>query len=220
MNITADLTSGQRRYGGASADERRDERRDRLIAAGMQVFGEVGYQQATKRLICAQARLADRYFHEHFDSVHACYQAVHDVACCEAAAIVQEAILNQPSDLMLRAKAGLRAFFEHIRDDTRRANILIKDFSRAGLTAEHRVSQQYGHIVDLLRLRFRQRCGDQADRIDIDLVITGSIGMVGHVAMLWMERDFQTPIDQVVDHTLYSWRGLNQWLTELAPPSV
>mgnify|MGYP006138721815 CR=1 FL=1 len=220
MNITAELTSGQRRYGGASADERRDERRDRLIAAAMQVFGDLGYQQATKRLICAQAHLADRYFHEHFDSVHACYQAVHDVACRKAAAIVQEAILNQPSDLMLRARAGLHAFFEHIRSDPRLARILITDSSGAGLSAEHRVSQQYGHIVDLLRLRFRQRCGDQADRINIDFVITGSIGMVSHVAMLWMERGFQTPIDDIVDHTLYSWRGLDVWLTDLDKQSV
>lgn len=220
MHTTENHSHGQRRYGGASADERRDERRDRLVEAAMQVFGELGYRQATKRLICAQAHLADRYFHEHFDSVHACYRAVHDVACREAAAIVQEAILNQPSDLMLRARAGLRAFFEHIRSDPRLARILITDSSGAGLSAEHRVSQQYGHIVDLLRLRFRQRCGDQADRLNIDFVITGSIGMVSHVAMLWMERGFQTPIDDIVDHTLYSWRGLDVWLTDLGKPSV
>lgn len=222
MQVITTLPNGQRRYGGASADERRDERRERLIAAGLQVFGDLGYQQATKRLICAQARLADRYFHEHFDSVHACYQAVHDVACQEAAARVQDAILNAPGELTLRARAGLRAFFEHIQSDPRRARILIKDFSAAGLSAEHRVSQQYGHIVDLLRLRFRQRCGDKAAHLNIDYVITGCIGMVGQVAMLWMERGYDAPLDTVVEHTFYAWRGLDLWLTDLAtpPPSV
>lgn len=224
MQVSTLLEPRSRRYGGASADERREERRARIIEAAFQVFGDLGYQQVTQRLICAQARLADRYFHEHFDSVHACYQAVHDIACRDAAAVVQQAILAQPGELLVRARAGLKAFFEYIGSDPRRATILVKGFSASGLSAEYRVSQQYGDIVDLLRYRFRQRCGARADEIDIDHILTGCIGMVGHIAMLWIERGCKADVDAMVEHALCAWRGLDLWLTQLsgdsAPSSV
>ncbi|OGA82393.1 MAG: hypothetical protein A2711_15150 [Burkholderiales bacterium RIFCSPHIGHO2_01_FULL_63_240] len=204
-----------RRYGGASAQERAEERRQRLMTAAFEVFGQQGYRQTTMRLICAQARLADRYFYEHFGSTHDCYVAVHTQACLEAAQVVEMAIRSLPGDLLLRARGGLTAFFEHIRSDPRRARILILDSSASGLNAQQRIDEQYAFVIELLKSRFRQRYPNAYNKPNMEYVVLGCMGMIINTAMRWIERDFSDPIETVVDHTHYAWMGLDSWMTQL-----
>ena len=204
-----------RRYGGASAEERAQQRRERLMEAAFEVFGQHGYRQTTMRLICAQARLADRYFYEHFDSTHDCYVAVHTQACLEAALAVEQAVRSLPGDLLLRARGGLTAFFEHIRSDPCRARILILDSSASGLSAQQRIDQQYAFLIELLKSRFRQRYPHAFNQPNLEYVVLGCMGMITSTAMRWIERQFADPIDTVVDHTHYAWMGLDSWLTQM-----
>lgn len=206
-------TISQRRYSGVSADERRAQRHERLLQAAYEVFGVHGYRLTTMRLICAQARLADRYFHEHFATVHECFKHVHDRTTMDVSMAVEEAICSLPPDLLTRARGALQTFFEQIRQDPRRARILIQDASNSGLTAEDRVAQQYAFIVDLLRARFRQKYPALQGYPNIDLIISGCIGMVSHTTMLWIERGFDLPVETLIDHNLYAWTGLDQWLS-------
>lgn len=212
---TSSASPATRRYGGASAQERSEQRRQRLMQAAFEVFGQQGYRQATMRLICAQARLADRYFSEHFNNTHECYVAVHKRACEDAAQVVERAILSLPGDLLLRARGGLTAFFEHIRSDPKRARILILDSSASGLTAQDRVNLQYGFVVDLLKTRLRQKYPNLSDTPDLGYVVSGCIGHMTHNCMLWAEREFSDPIEMVVDHAFYPWMGLDRWLQGL-----
>jgi AcrR family transcriptional regulator len=43
-----------------SQDERRAQRRSQLIAAAIQVYGEIGYRQATVKAVCEAAGLTER----------------------------------------------------------------------------------------------------------------------------------------------------------------
>ncbi len=47
------MSDSARVYGGRSADERKAERRDRFIEAGLEIFGTIGFQQGTVSAICA-----------------------------------------------------------------------------------------------------------------------------------------------------------------------
>ena len=185
------------------------------MAAAFEVFGQQGYRQTTMRLICAQARLADRYFYEHFGSTHDCYVAVHSQACEAAALAVEAAIRSLPGDFLLRARGGLTAFFEHIRADVRRARILILDSSASGLSAQQRVDLQYRFVLDLLKSRFRLKYPNVVAKPDFEYVLTGCMGMLTHNTMLWIEREFSDPIDTVVDHTHFAWVGLDNWMTHM-----
>ncbi|HET8871904.1 MAG TPA: TetR/AcrR family transcriptional regulator [Aquabacterium sp.] len=66
-----------RRYGGQSLADRRNQRREQFLAAGLEVFGTSGFRQATVRQLCRQADLTDRYFYESFDSIEALLMAVY-----------------------------------------------------------------------------------------------------------------------------------------------
>ena len=71
-----------RLYGGLSAEQRRAERRDRLIVAAVQVSARLGREGATVAAICAEAGLTARYFYESFPSrdvlFRAAFQRVQD----------------------------------------------------------------------------------------------------------------------------------------------
>lgn len=54
--MTAEL-SNNRSYRGQSQEQRRAERRQRLIAAAIDVYGERGYHNATVKAVCEAAGL-------------------------------------------------------------------------------------------------------------------------------------------------------------------
>jgi AcrR family transcriptional regulator len=58
-----------RPYGGVSADDRRDERRRRLLDAGLELFGTKGIAATTIADVCDEAGLTKRYFYESFATI-------------------------------------------------------------------------------------------------------------------------------------------------------
>lgn len=69
------MTPG-RTYGGKSPAVRRGEQRERLLAAGRDVFAERGFAQAGIDEIVARARVSRTSFYEHFDNKEECLLAV------------------------------------------------------------------------------------------------------------------------------------------------
>jgi AcrR family transcriptional regulator len=56
-------------YGGVSAGARREQRRQRLVDAGLELFGTRGVAAVGIGDICAEAGLIKRYFYENFSSI-------------------------------------------------------------------------------------------------------------------------------------------------------
>lgn len=202
-----------RRYGGASASERAAQRRDRLIEAALDVFGRQGWRNSTMRLICAQARLNDRYFYEHFATLDEIFLAVHKQLSADVAVRIMTQVAQQADDPILQTRAGLTAFFEYIKEDARRAQILLVDAVTTGLTNPHNLNARVSQYADLLRGRFSARYPKLSIPLDVELVVGGFVGMVIHTATVWSQRQFDTPVDILVDHNIYAWSGLHQWLS-------
>src|ERR1700754_3207839 len=80
-----------RDYDGKTAAERIAERRERLIDAGVELFGERGYAATSIRAVLQQAGLRDRYFGESFADLDALLAAVYsrlideEISGCSAA---------------------------------------------------------------------------------------------------------------------------------------
>jgi AcrR family transcriptional regulator len=68
--MTPEPTSS-RAYRGVSTEQRRAERRAKLIDAAIAVYGERGYRQATVKAVCEAAGLTERYFYESFENSEA-----------------------------------------------------------------------------------------------------------------------------------------------------
>jgi AcrR family transcriptional regulator len=117
---TSDRT---RRYAGKTHEQRRAERRDRLLDAGLELFGTRGYAQTTIELICTTAGLNPRYFYQEFESREELLGAVYDRHIQVVTERVLAAIEQAPLDPLARLQVGLRTFLEAVLADERGARI-------------------------------------------------------------------------------------------------
>ena len=109
-----------RRYRGVSAEQRQQERRERLLDAGLHVFGESGYHGATVRGICQQAGLTERYFYESFANSEDLLCAVYEGVLASQRERMTAAITTAAPQHDMMIRAGLRAFFAYIREARQR----------------------------------------------------------------------------------------------------
>lgn len=126
--------AGERRYGGKTANERRAERRERLLAVGLELFGTRGYGATSIELLCAQAGLNARYLYEEFDSREGLLRAVYDRHVAAVLAAVAAAVEAAAPEPVARLRAGLGAFIAHTFTDPRAAR--VNYFEIVGVSAE------------------------------------------------------------------------------------
>lgn len=138
-----------RNYGGVSADERRAERRRRLLAAGREAWGGSGLGEVTVRGVCASAGLQPRYFYEHFPDRGALVGAVADEVRTELFTTLVESSLAVDGDLGERLRAALAAFFGIIAADPSLHRIMSTDL--AGVPGlEKRRLETLNLVADLI----------------------------------------------------------------------
>lgn len=116
-----------RRYGGRTAEERQQERREQLIEAGVELFGTVGFGGTSIRAVLRESGLAERYFYESFDSLEALLVGVHEHIHTIVAAAVSEATEAAGTNVEARARAGLRAFVNTVTTDPRWVKIKLQE---------------------------------------------------------------------------------------------
>ena len=131
--MKAELTP-TRSYRGLSQDERRADRRARLIAAAIAVYGERGYHQATVKAVCEAAGLTERYFYESFANSEAllidCFNAVSYSVLDEITAAARGAGRARIG----RSRAMLHAYFAALQREPQSARVFlveIRGVSRA-----------------------------------------------------------------------------------------
>ncbi|WP_041451084.1 TetR/AcrR family transcriptional regulator [Hoyosella subflava] len=118
-----------RDYGGISAEDRRAERRRKLLEAGRQMWGESGLADVTVRGICASSGLTPRYFYEHFPNREALVVAVADELYDELFEVLVSASLAESGELEDKLRAALKALLDAIGDDPQIHRILTSDWN-------------------------------------------------------------------------------------------
>lgn len=208
------FSSLPRRYGGASANERKLQRRERLLDAAFEIFGRQGYKETTMRLICAQARMTDRYFYEHFESLDDIFLQVRQRLSVELMEQITHVLVKPESDPVLMIRRALGAFFEYVKADPRRARILLLDAMSFGLTSTEVAKTRLNWYAGLIETRLKARYPHLPPHLDHKLVASGFLGHVTYIATVWTLQNFDTPVEHLVDHASYSWLGLHRWLAD------
>ncbi len=115
---------GERRYGGMSADERRADRRRRLLDTALDLYGTDGYAYTGIERICAHAAITARHFYEQFASREELLQALFDEIVRDTLEAIAAAVSSAPrDDVQALTRIGLLAFVHSLLDDPRRARV-------------------------------------------------------------------------------------------------
>jgi AcrR family transcriptional regulator len=111
---------GDRRYAGKSRFERRAERRQQLIEAGLELFGTVGYRETTIEKVCSDAGVGIRAYYEEFGNRAALFRAVYDHVIAQTEARVEHALATAATDSPEeRLGRFLRVFLDSMLIDAR-----------------------------------------------------------------------------------------------------
>jgi AcrR family transcriptional regulator len=214
MAMTMRKATG-RRFRGVSPEQRREERRKRLLEAGFQLFGTRGYQAVTVREICAHARLTERYFYESFDNLEALFKTLYNQIHVELKQITFGALARAPRTPDGMAEASLRAFFQFVHDDPRRGQILLVDATSLG---ERMIDQTQGAIkdyVDLSRSLIVMLYPTIESELGYDpgYLAQGLVGALIFQFWRWAVEGFQKPLEELVQSAMLFHRATAAWVT-------
>lgn len=189
------------RYGGASGDERQARRREQLLAAGLEVFGTVGYPASTVKAICAQAELTERYFYESFQDREDLLLAVFDwnnQYVMTAALAASEA--SEPT-VEARARAGLGTWFRLLTEDVRRAK--INSLETVGVSASlERRRREVMHAFAAYFVDVAMKVGSKGRKpiMDPEIVSMALVGATNELLIDWVHGTITKSADEVVEH--------------------
>jgi len=186
-----------RPYRGIPQDERRAQRRNQLMMAGIAVYGERGYRQATVKAVCEAAGLTERYFYESFanseELLIACFNAVTYTVLEEILAAARKAGRGRAA----RSRAMLNAYFAALQREPRSARVFlveIRGVSRA-------VDKAFDTALRVIGKQIGQTVAPPTTAAD-PLLQAGIVGGVMHIALRWIEDGYTPDIERVTDSAM------------------
>jgi AcrR family transcriptional regulator len=186
---------------GVSAEQRREQRRERLLAAGLQVIGALGWSRTTVRAVCAESGLSERYYYEAFADSEALLLAVFEsVREQTMAAVTQAAIDSAGETLPVRARACIAAGLSALLDDPRKGKVLFLE------ATSNEALQQRRHDDTLLTALLlgqiaEQHLGLQArDRADAELSALAIVGAESALVSAYLAGRLDITRNRLIDH--------------------
>ncbi|RZS32657.1 TetR family transcriptional regulator [Herbihabitans rhizosphaerae] len=204
------MTSSARRYGGKTADQRRDERRNALVETAVEIWQEQGWAAVTMRGVCARANLTDRYFYESFanrdDLLTTTWDRVRDETLGMVLGTVAEHADRPPLEQL---DAALDVIVRHIEAEPARAQILYGDHSGSAVLEQRRrqsVQQASDIMIDLARPFLRAGVDELAFRTAVLLGIGGFV----EIMLAWRSGLLDVNADVLVDQLAAIGRSLSR----------
>lgn len=204
-----------RRYGGRTAQERADERRDRLVQAGVELFGTIGFANTSIRGVLRESGLAERYFYESFASLEALLVAVHEHVHGSVVEQVRIATDRSGTGVEARARAGLRAFIETITTDPRWVRIKLQELhGDAGeelLAFRRRAQETYAELL----LAYGPTEATLARDLQPRALARAVLSAVESLIDAWAAGQLHVSLDGLIDHAVVI---INGTVRELEDP--
>ncbi|HXB15217.1 MAG TPA: TetR/AcrR family transcriptional regulator [Solirubrobacteraceae bacterium] len=190
----------QRRYRGATASERRAERRERLLEAGLELFGTQGFANTTIRAVCAAASVNSRYFYESFTDREDLLFAVYQRLVTDIVKSTTEATAGA-STIEEQARAGLQAGWRILTEDRRKAKVIALEVVGVSERLE-RLRRDTRHALADLTARNAQAIsgGEYVFRLDPVLTTRSLIGAVVEILVDWINDDLDAGAEEIVEH--------------------
>ena len=186
-----------RSYAGRLPDERRAERHRRLVEAGLEVFGTVGWEEASITLLCATARVGTRAFYEEFDGREQLLREVATQVVLDGVEALRAALAAAPATLEAKVEAGLTAYVGHLTHDPRRARVAYRAVPAAGqlLPDRHRASLAFADVITAEAAAAGLSTPAGSDPALLSLALTGA---VAELLGWWAATTPSPPVEPVV----------------------
>ncbi|GIH74783.1 TetR/AcrR family transcriptional regulator [Planobispora longispora] len=193
-----------RSYRGMSAEERLQERRERLVSAAYALYADLGFPDTTIEKLCAAARISNRAFYECFTGREELMRVVYDKCVRDNLAVVSKAVEQAPNTLLGRIEAGVAAYIQFVTEEPRRARILHLEVRRAGdclISSRQAAVAGFTQIIETNLIE-----APDTDGADPHLLVLGMIGALQELLIEWVLADDPPSVDQVVKAAVHIYR--------------
>ncbi len=182
-----------RTWAGTTLDDRKAQRREQLVAAGLDLLGTEGSAAVSVRAVCRHAKLTERYFYESFSDREELVVAVYEHVGEQAKQALVDAVRDAPSPTQ-GAEDAVRAFVELIVDDPRRGRVLLL----APLT-DPALTRRGLHLLPAFAALVGEQLsrGDETER---QLVSIGLVGALSNVFIAYLDGSLRISRERLVEH--------------------
>lgn len=184
-----------RTWAGRTLTDRQEERRRRLLDAGIDLLGTAGGAAIGVRSVCRAAKLTERYFYENFADRDALVIAVYEDVAAQARQVLVDAVAGAPPDRRALAEAAVTAFVDLILDDPRKGRVLLlAPMSDASL---------YGRGVALMPMftaLVREQLPAEVDELERAMTAIGQVGALTHLFIAHLDGTLVVPRERLVEH--------------------
>lgn len=172
-------------------NERREERRKKLIEAGISTVGVQGYSKTKVKDICQAAKLTERYFYESFTDRESFLFAVYDESANRMTAVLDAAA----EDVSNAPESVVRAYFTFIRENPPMARILFFE----GLGVSEALDARYREGVAGLAGFFQRVFRYEVEQPMHGLAAAGAVIALGSA---WVLMSYAEGLESLVKQTL------------------
>ncbi|MVU78792.1 TetR family transcriptional regulator [Nocardia sp. ET3-3] len=194
--------TGQRTYGGVSADERRTQRRAALLDAALDILGAQGIDKLTVSALCSGASLNERYYYENFDGRDAVLSALFDTIAEELAAALLAAVTTAADDPRTKAHAAITAGIGVLTEDPRKARValLISSATPELRTRTTHTIKAFANLVAAEGIDFYGLTEAEPSPV-IGFRATYLVGGLVQTLTAWLQGDLPMTRDELIDAT-------------------
>ncbi len=189
-------------YGGLSAPERRADRRERLLDAGLELFGTAGFTKTTIPMLCSASGVTARHFYEEFASREALLRTLYDDIADTVFERVMTALRQTEKDMRERIRDANAAYFRYLTSDARFAQIYT--IEAVGMHAEleqHRRAKREAFVKKLTKAA--QRLDERG--VDSRLLSAALAGAAHDLLLEWVLATRRPSVDRMIDTITTLW---------------
>ncbi len=183
-------------YAGRSREQRASERRARIMASSVHLFGTRDYDDVTVADICAGARVSKRYFYEHFADRADLLLKVNREQNEWLLRNVAAAIPERPRSLAEVFRPALRTLVEMLRTHPESARVIYVNAPRM----EDRRRGVLREDAQFVAAVLRRAIGQPQDQIGYDRTLLALVAGLSEVIIDWISHDMAGDPDQLAEH--------------------
>ena len=183
-------------YGGRTREERATDRRDRLVAAALGLFGTRDYDAVTVADVCADAKVSKRYFYQHFADRDALLLTLHREQNDWLLTSIAAAAPTGPAPLDEVLRPIMRTLIALLREHPQRARVIYvnaprMETRRRGLLRKD--AEFFGRLID-------QATPKPQDQLWYDRRLLALVAGVTELVIDWLARDMTDDPDVLATH--------------------
>ncbi|NMO54895.1 TetR/AcrR family transcriptional regulator [Actinoplanes sp. TBRC 11911] len=193
---TAVATKRGEKYGGLSRTERASERRARIVASAVHLFGTREYESITVAEVCTGAKVSKRYFYEHFHDREDLIVQVHRETNEWLLTGVVRSAPEHPASIEELLRPALRTLVRMLRDQPERARVIYINAPRM----ETRRRGVLRHDAEFLAHVLRRVSTGPEDQVRYGRTLLALVAGISEVIIDWITNGMDDPPDLLADH--------------------